>query len=172
MGDTISFPVYGSERCFLSCWFLAMPDFLQDSDGWHPKRKQVGVPSCWAVLQLLWDILLPLTDLTVTFFPEYHMSIGFQLAGEVPKLSIVSNDPSILRYKSVITFHSRPSLYHSFSLCLNKGIHPKEKRAVVAQHFARQTLPHMMNVISYNYLLYISVLRFRYAFPNTPYTVS
>ena len=127
--------------------------------GWMtPKRKQVGVPPCWAVLQLLSDILLPLTDLTVTFFPEYHMSIGFQLAREVPKL-IVSNDPSILRYKSVITFHSRPSLYHSFSLCLNKRIHPKEKRAVVAQHFARQMLPHM-NVISYNYLLYISVLRF------------
>ena len=114
-----------------------------------PERKQVGVPSCWAVLQLLWDILLPLTDLTVTSFPEYHMSIGFQLEGEVPKLSIVSNDPSILRYKSVIEFHSRPSLYHSFSLCLNKRIHTKEKRAVVAQHFARKMLPHM-NVISYN----------------------
>ena len=146
-----------------------MPDFLQNSDGWHPNASRLGYHLVGQCCNYFVDILLPLTDLTVTFFPEYHMSIGFQLAREVPKL-IVSNDPSILRYKSVTTFHSRPSLYHSFSLCLNKRMHSKEKRAVVAQHFARQMLPHM-NVISYNYLLYISVLRFGYAFPNTPYTL-
>ena len=141
------FSVYGSVFLVLlvSCnaWLLARLGWMT------PERKQVGVPSCWAVLQLLWDILLPNRSNSDIFSRVSHVYIGFQLEGEVPKLSIVSNDPSILRYKSVITCHSRPSLYHSFSLCLNKIIHTKEKMAVVAQHAARKMLPHM-NVISYN----------------------
>ena len=157
MGDTISFQF--TDRSGVSC----LVGFLQCLTSCKTRMDDTQTQAGWAgwgttLLGSAAPIPLPLT---VTFLGGYHMSIGFQLAREVPKL-IVSNDPSIssiLRYKSVTTFHSRPSLYHSFSLCLNKRIHPKEERAAVAQHLARQMLPHM-KVISSNYLLYISVLRF------------